>query len=111
MIFSKVFKSNPVQTFEILVTSGGNDNVVAFGPASIINGNNKERTCSIYINPCIGSIKLFLDKPIKAKSIRVVFKCEEWDQKKEPSTLFSVESSIWSHREGILIISSFLLDA
>jgi hypothetical protein len=48
MIFSKVFKSNPVQTFEIQVTSGGNNNVVAFGPASIINGS-KIKKLVIYI--------------------------------------------------------------
>lgn len=46
---------------------------------------------------CVGNIKLFLEKPITIKSIRVVFKCEEWDKKKGPScTLFSVESCIWS---------------
>lgn len=49
----------------------------------------------------LGNIKLFLDKPITIKSIRVVFKCEEWDKKKGPScTLFSVESCIWSQKQG-----------
>lgn len=47
----------------------------------------------------VGNVKLFLDKVITIKSIRVVFKCEEWDKKKGPScTLFSVESCIWSQQ-------------
>jgi hypothetical protein len=48
----------------------------------------------------LGSVTLFLEKPLKAKSIRVVFRCEEWEKKKEASTLFSVESIIWGTREG-----------
>ncbi|CAO0802471.1 unnamed protein product [Mucor circinelloides] len=80
MIFSKVFKSNPIQSFELTVASGTGNNMVAFGPASIING----------------SVKLFLDKTIQAKSIRVVFSCHEWDQQQEPTKLLSVESDIWS---------------
>lgn len=43
-----------------------------------------------------GSVKLFLDKPVQAKSIRVIFSCHEWDQKQEPTKLLSVESVIWS---------------
>ncbi|KAI7896507.1 uncharacterized protein EV154DRAFT_492501 [Mucor mucedo] len=83
MKFSNVFRSNPIRSFELTVASG-DTKAVAFGAGSIINGN----------------VKLFLDKAITIKSIRVVFKCEEWDKKKGPScTLFSVESCIWSQQE------------
>lgn len=41
MIFSKVFKSNPIQTFEISIWSGNEGNSVAYGPGSIINGKKK----------------------------------------------------------------------
>ncbi|CEP11746.1 hypothetical protein [Parasitella parasitica] len=82
MRFSRVFKTNPIQRFELTVASGTGKNVVAFGPASIING----------------SVKLFLDKPIQAKSITAVFSCQEWDRYQEPTKLFSVESIIWSRK-------------
>ncbi|KAG0776157.1 hypothetical protein G6F62_009347 [Rhizopus arrhizus] len=80
MIFSKVFKSNPIQTFEISIWSGNEGNSVAYGPGSIINGN----------------VKLYLDKPVQAKYIKVIFTCEE---KKESVTLFSVESNIWNSKQ------------
>ncbi|KAI8637756.1 hypothetical protein BD408DRAFT_395182 [Parasitella parasitica] len=80
MKFSKVFKTKPIQRFELTVASGTGKNVIAFGPASIING----------------SVKLFLDKPIRAKSITAVFSCQEWDQDQEPTKILSVESIIWS---------------
>lgn len=95
MIFSKVFKSNPVQSFELSINSGVEDNAIAFGPASIINGNILYKLIDFLILSCIGNVKLFLDKPVKAKSIKVSFKCEEWNQKKDTSVLFSVESSVW----------------
>lgn len=38
MIFSKVFKPNPIQTFEVNICSGVENNAIAFGPGSIING-------------------------------------------------------------------------
>ncbi|KAI9487180.1 MAG: hypothetical protein EXX96DRAFT_593451 [Benjaminiella poitrasii] len=79
MGFTNVFKSNPIQTFELTVAS----NDVAFGPGSIING----------------SIKLFVEKSVKAKSIRVLFKCEEWEQGKDHNALFSIESTIWDQKE------------
>lgn len=73
--------------------------MIAFGPASIINGrlfvsnqSNESLTCT----PFEGSVKLLLDKPVQAKSIRVVFSCHEWDQRQEPTKLLSVESVIWS---------------
>ncbi|KAI8879791.1 hypothetical protein K501DRAFT_226037 [Backusella circina FSU 941] len=84
MIFPKSFyKSNSIRTFQLTVTSGGENRAVAFGPGSVVNGN----------------VTLFLEKPLKVKSIRVVFRCEEWEKKKEASTLFSVESVIWGNRE------------
>ncbi|KAI7901952.1 uncharacterized protein BX663DRAFT_552850 [Cokeromyces recurvatus] len=81
MKFTNVFKSNPIQTFELAITPS---NDVAFGPGSIING----------------SVKLILGKPIKAKSIRVLFKCEEWElNKNQQNILFSIESTIWEQEE------------
>lgn len=41
MIFSKVFKSNPIRTFELVLNSGGNNNSIAFGAGSVINGTKK----------------------------------------------------------------------
>jgi hypothetical protein len=63
---------------------------------------NTKRIVYSYRLVCLflGSVTLFLEKPLKAKSIRVVFRCEEWEKKKEASTLFSVESIIWGTREG-----------
>lgn len=40
MIFSKVFRSNPIQSFELTVASGNNRSV-AFGAGSIINGKQR----------------------------------------------------------------------
>ncbi|CEG82152.1 hypothetical protein RMATCC62417_16268 [Rhizopus microsporus] len=80
MIFSKVFKPNPIQTFEVNICSGVENNAIAFGPGSIINGN----------------VKLFLDKPVKAKYIKIIFTCQE---KKDSVTLFSVESNIWNSKQ------------
>ncbi|KAI9282702.1 hypothetical protein BY458DRAFT_497057 [Sporodiniella umbellata] len=80
MIFSKVFKSNPIQTFEIKFWSGTEDHSVAYGPGSIINGN----------------VKLYLDKPAKTKYIQVDFSCED---KKDHSLLFSVESQVWASKQ------------
>ncbi|ORE13043.1 hypothetical protein BCV71DRAFT_189958 [Rhizopus microsporus] len=80
MIFSKVFKPNPIQTFEVNICSGVENNAIAFGPGSIINGN----------------VKLFLDKPVKAKYIKILFTCQE---KKDSVTLFSVESNIWNSKQ------------
>lgn len=37
MLFSKVFKPNPIQTFELNI-GGANSSPVAFGTGSIING-------------------------------------------------------------------------
>lgn len=48
MIFSKVFKSNPIQTFEISIWSGNEGNSVAYGPGSIINGKK-----NAYLNKII----------------------------------------------------------
>ncbi|KAI8984434.1 hypothetical protein BDF20DRAFT_986320 [Mycotypha africana] len=79
MIFSKVFKSNPIQKIELTVAKGQNNDAIAFGPASVING----------------SVTLFLNKRIRAESISVVFKCKEQEGKSDQTTLFSVESSIW----------------
>ncbi|KAI8376853.1 hypothetical protein BD560DRAFT_445584 [Blakeslea trispora] len=84
MIFRNVFKSNPIQRFEIEITSSAQGNTVAFGPASVING----------------SVRLLLDKPIRSKSIHVKFKCEEWDQTKEPSVLFLVDSCVWRPKQN-----------
>lgn len=36
-----------------------------------------------------------LDKPLSAYDIRVVFKCEEQDNARKTTTIFSVESVIW----------------
>lgn len=36
-----------------------------------------------------------LDKPLSAYTIRVLFKCEESDQSRSNTTIFSVESAIW----------------
>ncbi|ORE03839.1 hypothetical protein BCV72DRAFT_295655 [Rhizopus microsporus var. microsporus] len=80
MIFSKVFKPNPIQTFEVNICSGVENNAIAFGPGSIINGN----------------VKLFLDKPVKTKYIKIIFTCQE---KKDSVTLFSVESNIWNSKQ------------
>lgn len=97
MIFSKVFnRFNPIQTFDLSVTSGVEENAIAFGPASTINGtcNFKNKKMGSE-ETSVGNVKLFLDKPVKVKSIRVTFKCEQWDyQKKENTVLFAVESSI-----------------
>ncbi|OBZ83234.1 hypothetical protein A0J61_08719 [Choanephora cucurbitarum] len=43
MIFRNVFKSNPIQQFDIDITST-QGNTVAFGPASVINGNTIMQT-------------------------------------------------------------------
>lgn len=103
MIFSKVFKPNPIQSFELNL-GGANSSSIAFGAGSVINGKEYKVygvLSSTSNNALVGSVKLFLDKPITIKSIRVLFKCEEWDKKKEPSTtLFSVESCIWTQKQG-----------
>lgn len=39
---------------------------------------------------------LELSKPTHAKSVRVVFDCKEKDAYKSVSTIFSVESYVWS---------------
>lgn len=44
----------------------------------------------------IGNVKLFLDKPVKAKYIKILFTCQE---KKDSVTLFSVESNIWNSKQ------------
>ncbi|PHZ10664.1 uncharacterized protein RHIMIDRAFT_32866 [Rhizopus microsporus ATCC 52813] len=44
----------------------------------------------------IGNVKLFLDKPVKTKYIKIIFTCQE---KKDSVTLFSVESNIWNSKQ------------
>lgn len=44
----------------------------------------------------IGSLMITLDdKPLSAYSIRVIFKCEEQDNARNTTTIFSIESVIW----------------
>ncbi|KAG0181019.1 hypothetical protein DFQ29_009553 [Apophysomyces sp. BC1021] len=80
MLFSK---NNSVRSFHLSITSGGLNKPVAFGPGSVVNG----------------SVFLTLDKPLFARRLRIVFKCEEQLSSKQVNTLFSVETVVW-HAKG-----------
>ncbi|KAI8091764.1 hypothetical protein BDF21DRAFT_410170 [Thamnidium elegans] len=76
-----LFQRNTEYVRNFLVsTSSGQNNPIAYGPGSIING----------------SLMITLDdKPLSAHSIRVIFKCEEQDNARNTTTIFSIESVIW----------------
>ncbi|KAG0165313.1 hypothetical protein DFQ30_008622 [Apophysomyces sp. BC1015] len=80
MLFSK---NNSVRSFHLSITSGGLNKPVAFGPGSVVNG----------------SVFLTLDKPLFARRLRIVFKCEEQLSSKQVNTLFSVETVVWHAKE------------
>lgn len=46
------------------------------------------------------------DKPLSAHSIRVVFQCEEQDNARKTTTIFSVETYVWGKPKtaGIIVI-------
>ncbi|KAI9495843.1 hypothetical protein BDB00DRAFT_196007 [Zychaea mexicana] len=76
--------ANPVRSFNLSVIPSGQDRVVAFGPGSVLNG----------------SVVLNLDKPVKAHSIRVAFKCEQFDESSSKTTIFNVETHVWDHSQS-----------
>ncbi|KAI9269233.1 hypothetical protein BDA99DRAFT_503927 [Phascolomyces articulosus] len=78
---------NPVRSFNLSVIPSGQDRVVAFGPGSVLNG----------------SVVLNLDKPVNAHNIRVVFKCEQYNETNSKTTIFHVETFVWGHArsEGV----------
>jgi hypothetical protein len=46
MLFQKNADAASVDTFQVSTMSGSRDRPVAFGPGSIINGNDKDTYCS-----------------------------------------------------------------
>jgi hypothetical protein len=111
MIFARQNKA-PIKAFTVSLS---NQSSTAFGPDSVINGKSSHSDqgsisfCAfIQINLTkltanhsatilsTGSVVLELSKPTHAKSVRVVFDCKEKDAYKSVSTIFSVESYVWS---------------
>ncbi|KAL0142095.1 hypothetical protein V8B55DRAFT_1494884 [Mucor lusitanicus] len=71
-----------IHNFYVSTSSGSPDKPIAYGPGSIING----------------SLMITNDKPLSAKNIRIVFKCEAMDSsKREKSSVFSVDTVIWGN--------------
>ncbi|CAO3620440.1 unnamed protein product [Mucor fragilis] len=71
-----------IHNFYVSTSSGSPDKPIAYGPGSIING----------------SLMITNDKPLPAKNIRVVFRCEAMDSsKREKSSVFSVDAIIWGN--------------
>ncbi|CEP17771.1 hypothetical protein [Parasitella parasitica] len=71
-----------IHNFYVSTGSGNPDKPIAYGPGSIING----------------SLMITNDKVLSAKSIRVIFKCEEVDSSKKIKTsIFSVETVVWGN--------------
>ncbi|KAI7847320.1 hypothetical protein BDC45DRAFT_575975 [Circinella umbellata] len=83
LLFSST-PASPVRSFNLSMIPSGQDRVVAFGPGSVLNG----------------SVVLNLDKPVNAHNIRVVFKCEQYDESNSKTTIFNVETYIWGHAQS-----------
>ncbi|KAI8375250.1 hypothetical protein EDC96DRAFT_605249 [Choanephora cucurbitarum] len=79
MFFQRNTDSGSIINFYIS-TLNSQDNPIAYGPGSILNG----------------SLMLTTDKPLSVHQIRVIFQCEELDSsKKQTTTIFNVDSVVW----------------
>lgn len=104
MIFNR---NNNVRSFRLSISPGGTDRLVAFGPGAVISGKNPTIYSTSFFDAktilTLGSVFLTLDKTIQARSLRVLFKCQDRDGRSPPKNIFAVENVIWSsnhHHHG-----------